>query len=56
MVRNTSEHGWNQPHNGKRVTATFSYPGYPELRKANKTPTDIAALNPNNRLRIVING
>jgi predicted permease len=56
MVRGTSEYGSNQPYNGKRVTATFSYPGYLELRKANKTLTDIAALNPNNRLNIVING
>ena len=56
MVRGTSEYGSNQPYNGKRVTATFSYPGYLELRKANKTLTDIAALYPNNRLNIVING
>jgi len=56
MVRGTSEYGSNQPYNGKRVTATFSYPGYLELRKANKTLTDIAALNPNNRLNVVING
>src|SRR5262245_10560837 len=56
MVRGTSEYGSNQPYDGKRVTATFSYPGYLELRKANKTLTDIAALNPNNRLNIVING
>ena len=34
MVRNTSEYGFNQPYDGKRVTATFSYPGYLELRKA----------------------
>jgi predicted permease len=56
MVRGTSEYGSNQPYNGKRVTATFSYPGYLELRKANKTLTDIAALNPNNRVNVVING
>ncbi len=56
MVRNTSEYGSNQPYNGKRVTATFSYPGYLELRKANKTLTDIAALSPNNRFNVVING
>ena len=36
MVRGTSEYGSNQPYNGKRVTATFSYPGYLELRKANQ--------------------
>jgi predicted permease len=56
MVRGTSEYGSNQPYNGKRVTATFSHPGYLELRKANKTLTDIAALNPNNRFNVVING
>ena len=56
MVRGTSEYGSNQPYNGKRVTATFSHPGYLELRKANKTLTDIAALNPNNRFNVVIKG
>ncbi len=56
MVRNTSEYGSNQPYHGKRVTATFAHPGYLELRKANKTLTDIAALNPNNRLNVVIKG
>jgi predicted permease len=56
MVRNTSEYGSSLPYNGKRVTATFSYPTYLELRKANKTLTDIAALNPNNRFNVVIDG
>jgi len=56
MVRSTSEYGSNAPYNGKRVTATFSYPGYLELRKANKTLTDIAVINPNNRFNVVING
>jgi predicted permease len=56
MVRSTSEYGSNAPFNGKRVTATFSYPGYLELRKANKTLTDIAVINPNNRFNVVING
>jgi predicted permease len=56
MVRGTSEYGSNRPHNGKRVTATFSYPGYLELRKANQTLTDIAAINPNNRYNVVIGG
>ena len=45
MVRSTSEYGSNAPYNGKRVTATFSYPGYLELRKANKTLTDLGAEN-----------
>jgi predicted permease len=56
MVRSTSEYGSNAPYQGKPVTATFSHPAFLELRKANRTLTDLAAINPNSRFNIVVDG
>lgn len=56
MVRNTDEYGSSQPYHGQRVTATFSHPAFLELRRANQTLTDIAAISPNSRVNVVVGG
>ena len=56
MVRNTSEYGPNRDHNGKPVTATFSYSTYEQLRAANQTLVDLAAAAPIGSVNVVIDG
>jgi predicted permease len=43
MVRSSSDFGFSQPHNGKRVRSTFSYAIYQQLKAANQTTTDLIA-------------
>jgi predicted permease len=56
MVWNTSEYGGNRDYEGKRVTATFSYATFEQLRAANQTLADLAASAPIGSFNVVIDG
>ena len=55
MMRSSSEYGTVPPVNGKNSQSTFSYAGYLELRRANRTLTDLAAQAPIGPLNVIIN-
>jgi predicted permease len=56
MVRSTSEYGGNRDDQGRRVTATFSYATFEQMRAANQTLVDLAASAPLGSFNVVIDG
>lgn len=56
MVRSSSEYGFNAPHEGQNVRATFSVPAFEALRAANQTLTDLFAAAPIGQLNVIIDG
>jgi predicted permease len=56
MTRGSSEYGFNEPHEGRNVRATFSLAVFEAMRQANHTMTDLAAAAPVGSLNVVIDG
>jgi predicted permease len=54
MVRSSSDYGASSPVNGRRVRTTFSYATYLDIRKANRTLTDVAASAPIGGLNVIV--
>jgi predicted permease len=56
MRRSSSDYGFNDPHEGQSVRASFSYAVYEALRAANQTLTDLAAFAPVGQFNVIVNG
>ncbi|HSR50271.1 MAG TPA: ABC transporter permease [Acidobacteriota bacterium] len=57
MVQSTSVYGYSLENEaGERVTPTFSYPAYLDLKEANQTLTGLTASAPAGRVNVIVDG